>query len=140
MRGKPRLRTFAREMRSAPTDAEEMLWKHLRDRGLSGAKFRRQVPIGRYVVDFLCPAARLIVELDGGVHRGGAYDQNRDGELRQLGFRILRIRNEQVTSGIGTVLSEIALAMALVPPHPAAAPPPSPARGEGHRPPSEDTP
>jgi very-short-patch-repair endonuclease len=132
MRGTPKLRTFARAMRVAPTDAEAMLWERLRDRQLSGAKFRRQVPIGRYIVDFLCPASRLIVELDGGIHRGGDYDRERDSELRGLGFQVLRIKNERMTSELGAVLADIRLAMAL-PPHPAASPPPSPARGEGDR-------
>ena len=139
MRGKPRLRTFAREMRSAPTDAEAMLWENLRGRGLAGAKFRRQVPIGRYIVDFLCPAARLIVELDGGIHRGSDYDRDRDSDLRRLGFQVLRIRNERVASEIGSVLADIRQATAQ-PPHPAAPPPPSPARGEGRRRGSENTP
>ena len=62
------LKNRARELRSNQTDVEAKLWRHLRDRQVFGAKFRRQHPIGPYIVDFCCPTVRLIVELDGGQH------------------------------------------------------------------------
>jgi very-short-patch-repair endonuclease len=89
----PRLTGFARRMRREPTDAEKRLWSHLRDRRLGGFKFRRQYPIGGYIVDFYCPSASLAVELDGGQHADAAaiqYDQKRTKRLNELGVRVLR--------------------------------------------------
>ena len=80
----------ARAMRHGPTEAERKLWHLLRDRRFSGFKFRRQVQIGRYIVDFVCPAKRLIVEVDGGQHAENAYDAARDAWLMAEGFRIRR--------------------------------------------------
>ena len=80
-------------MRSDPTDAEERLWRELRGRRLDMLNFRRQVPIGPYIADFICLAARLIVELDGSQHAESAYDEARDAELRRRGFRVLRFWN-----------------------------------------------
>ena len=72
------------------TQAEEKLWCELRERRLDRIKFRRQVPIGRYVADFACLAAMLIVEIDGSQHAESARDQSRDAELKSRGFRVLR--------------------------------------------------
>jgi 2-isopropylmalate synthase len=74
-------RSRARAMRGAPTDAELHLWRLLRDRRLNGFKFRRQVPVGRYIVDFLCLGSRLIVEADGSQHAESPRDQARDAYL-----------------------------------------------------------
>ncbi|MBA4394464.1 MAG: hypothetical protein C0407_13005 [Desulfobacca sp.] len=72
----------ARELRKNLTDAEKVLWKHLRLRQINDYKFRRQQPIGKYIVDFVCLEKRLIIEVDGGQHdEQGAYDSNRDAWL-----------------------------------------------------------
>lgn len=95
-------RDVARTLRSNMTGAERRLWSVLRKRQV-GVKFRRQVPIGPYVVDFLCHEARLIVEMDGWSH-GSAVQQSRDVArdvyLRRVGFRVLRIWNCQVMEDI----------------------------------------
>src|SRR5919202_396192 len=90
-------RTFARTLRRQQTSSEELLWQQLRGRRLDGFKFRRQVPIGRYVVDFLCLHAKLIVEVDGRQHGWEAdYDAERTRTLEGMGFVVLRVSNEDV--------------------------------------------
>ncbi|MEA2603633.1 MAG: type restriction enzyme protein [Acidobacteriota bacterium] len=94
---KPILRAAAREMRKQPTPAEEALWSLLRDRRMIRLKFRRQVPIGPFIVDFYGSREKLVVELDGPVHEEplqAAHDQNRDFYLRSLGLRVLRFTND----------------------------------------------
>ncbi|WP_291636556.1 DUF559 domain-containing protein [Bosea sp. (in: a-proteobacteria)] len=86
----------ARTMRREPTETERKLWHLLRDRRFSGFKFRRQVQIGRYIVDFVCPAKRLIVEVDGGQHAESAYDAARDAWLIAQGFRVRRFWNADI--------------------------------------------
>jgi very-short-patch-repair endonuclease len=89
----------SREMRKEATAAEKVAWELLRDRRTLGLKFRRQVPIDRYIVDFYCPEIRLILELDGEVHgRPGQaeWDEERDKRLGELGYNMLRIPNEEV--------------------------------------------
>jgi very-short-patch-repair endonuclease len=82
---------YARELRNNATDAERLLWHYLRRRQLNGFKFRRQHPIGRYVCDFVCLEALVVIELDGSQHVVHApYDANRDAFLRSNGFRVLR--------------------------------------------------
>jgi very-short-patch-repair endonuclease len=88
---------YARELRNNATEAERLLWRHLRRRQLNGFKFRRQRPIGRYVCDFVCLEASVVVELDGSQHVAQTpYDANRDAFLRSNGFRILRFWNGDV--------------------------------------------
>jgi very-short-patch-repair endonuclease len=94
-------------MRSAPTDAERRLWRLLRDRRLSGLKFRRQVPVGPYIVDFLCVAARLIVEADGSQHAENARDEVRDAYLTREGWKVLRFWNHDVLRNRESVLDTI---------------------------------
>ncbi|HMN71905.1 MAG TPA: endonuclease domain-containing protein [Rhodoblastus sp.] len=92
------------------TATEAILWRDLRGGALNGLKFRRQVPIGRYVVDFLCVEHRLIVELDGAPHESieqKLHDAARDGELRRRGYRILRFANDAVLTGGNLVLDQI---------------------------------
>ncbi|MBU4531326.1 MAG: DUF559 domain-containing protein [Hoeflea sp.] len=91
-----RLRNFARSMRRAPTEAEARLWGALRNRRLDGLKFRRQVPMGAYIADFVCMEAKLIVEVDGVQHAGNQRDLVRDAALAGLGFRVLRFWNDDV--------------------------------------------
>jgi adenine-specific DNA-methyltransferase len=86
----------AREMRRAPTDAERILWSMLRARKLGGLRFRRQQPIGPFIADFYCSAAKLVIELDGGQHGDAArleYDARRTNWLEQSGFKVLRVWN-----------------------------------------------
>ena len=83
-------------MRREDTLAEKHAWVLLRDRRMLGLKFRRQVPIENYIVDFYCPELRLIVELDGGVHdnpEAMRHDKERNLQLQQMGYRILRVTN-----------------------------------------------
>jgi len=76
---------------------ERLVWAVLRSRGLKGWKFRRQVPIGPFIVDFLCAEARLVVEIDGASHdTQQAYDRQRERYLQCVGYRVLRLTNEQV--------------------------------------------
>ena len=93
---------FARGLRRQMTEAETILWRALRGSKLDGLKFRRQVPIGRYVVDFLCVDHRFVVELDGAPHDGEeqkGHDALRDAWLSAHGYRVLRLRNDIVIGG-----------------------------------------
>jgi very-short-patch-repair endonuclease len=113
----PPQRQFARNMRATPTEAERKLWWHLRHRfKLSGSHFRRQVRIQRYIVDFACHSARLIVELDGGQHTvRTAADTERTKLLEANGYRVLRFWNNDVFSNIDGVLEEIQRAITSTP-------------------------
>ena len=87
----------ARSLRQAQTPAEFRLWGHLRDRRIRDFKFRRQVTIGPYIVDFLCHEARLIIEIDGAQHQQrGSYDMQRTRYLERCGFYVLRYWNNEV--------------------------------------------
>jgi len=108
--GDDRKLAFAKTMRRAPSATERRLWNILRDRRLGGLKFRRQVPVGRYVVDFVCMRHRLIVEADGPLH-DEAYDAVRDDWLRGQNFRVMRFSNEQIDAGPDLVLSAILAAV-----------------------------
>ncbi|WP_217578349.1 endonuclease domain-containing protein [Mesorhizobium sp. GbtcB19] len=103
----PVKRNFARSMRREPTEAEDRLWQELRGRRLDNIKFRRQVPMGRYVADFVCAEARLIVEIDGSQHAESRHDQERDAELKARGFRVLRFWNEDVLKELDAVCDTI---------------------------------
>ena len=109
----------ARRLRRDQTDAERTLWFRLRDRRLCGLKFRRQMPIDRYVVDFCCESARLIVEVDGGQHveRSGE-DKARTGALEARDYLVLRFWNNEVLQNMDGVLEMIASTARPVPPHP----------------------
>nr|WP_149893926.1 endonuclease domain-containing protein [Roseibium aestuarii] len=102
--------TFARHLRRNATDAEQLLWYHLRNRGLNGWKFRCQVPVGPYVADFVCKEAELVVELDGGHHSLQAdQDAARTLFLESVGFRVVRFWNNQVLQETQAVLEIILL-------------------------------
>ena len=91
---KQQTRIYARVMRREPTDCEKKFWYQVRDRRLGGHKFKRQVPIGSYIADFVCIDRKVIVELDGGQHADRiAYDVKRDSLLNEKGFRVIRILN-----------------------------------------------
>ena len=95
------------------------MWQQLRAARFEGRKFRRQVPIGRYVVDFVCFEARLIVELDGGQHAARQpYDAQRTTWLESQGFRVLRFWNTEVLGSVEAVKEVIAQACAKKPPSP----------------------
>ena len=103
----PLLHARAGAMRSAPTTTEALLWDALRG-GQLGVGFRRQVPVGRFIADFCAPAARLVVEVDGGYHAGRARaDERRDRALAKLGFTVVRVSAE-------IVLRDVAAAVALI--------------------------
>ena len=95
---------FARDLRHKATDAEDLFWYRVRSRRLRGYKFKRQIPVGRFIVDFICTEAKLVVELDGGQHAESAGDKVRDGELKANGYRVLRFWNTDVLKSIDTVL------------------------------------
>ncbi len=95
----------ARRLRKNLTEAERCLWRHLRYKQIDGFRFRRQVPIGRYVVDFACLSARLIIEVDGGQHAESAEDDVRSAWLKARGFRVLRFWNNQVQTETEAVLT-----------------------------------
>jgi very-short-patch-repair endonuclease len=121
-----KLRERAKGMRSKSTDAEHRLWQILRAHRFAGFKFRRQVPIDFYIADFVCFAARLIVELDGSQHAECTKDAHRDAFLRMQGFRVVRIWNNDLFTNEEGV-AELILSALRTPPLPN----PSPARGEG---------
>ena len=121
----------ARRLRKTPTKAEEVLWTMIRERNVGGLRFRRQVPIGQYVVDFACLSARLIIEADGGVHDLQTFDDSRrDQWLALQGFRVLRVRNADILSRPNDLLTAIHAA-AGKPPSVRLRLPPSPEMGEG---------
>lgn len=109
----------ARELRRAMTDTEQKLWYRLRNRQLSGCKFRRQHEIDQYIVDFVCTEAMLIIELDGGQHADQVnYDERRTQYLQAMGYRVLRFWNNDALVNIESVLTVILDALASPAPHP----------------------
>src|SRR5271169_3688094 len=100
-------RSRARSMRGAPTDVELRLWRLLRDRRLNGVKFRRQVPLGPYIVDFLRVGAKLIVDADGSQHAESRHDNVRDAYLAGEGWKVLRFWKNEVLQNREGVLETI---------------------------------
>lgn len=103
------LKEHARNNRSLSTDAEYILWQHLRKSQL-GVRFRRQQAISDYIVDFYCVSEQMIIEVDGGYHEGEmqtVLDFHRQKELEELGYRVIRFTNEQVLFHIEDVILEI---------------------------------
>jgi len=97
MKKNEKLTTYARSLRKNMTDAEDLIWYHLRGRRLQGFKFKRQVPIGEYIVDFVCHHKKLIIELDGGQHAEAlAYDEKRTCFLESKGYKVIRFWNNEV--------------------------------------------
>ena len=118
--------TFARALRKSMTDAECKLWRGLRLRQMYGHKFRRQFPLGNYIVDFVCLEARLIIEVDGGQHADQKYgDAERDAWLKLQNFHVLRYWNNQVLNELDAVLADIARVLEAPPSQP------SPVKGKG---------
>jgi very-short-patch-repair endonuclease len=95
----------ARQMRSTPVSAEKLFWSMVRNRKLDGYKFKRQHPVGPYIADFVCLEERLIVELDGPFHAARqTYDAARDEFLREKGFRVIRLTNDDFGGDAATAL------------------------------------
>ena len=111
---------FARSLRKASTPAEDPLWTRLRASRFHGAKFKRQVPIDRYIVDFCCQSARLIVEIDGVQHEWQSpYDENRTKVLESTGFQVVRFANQEVRDDLERVLQDTRVCAFLsIDPHP----------------------
>jgi very-short-patch-repair endonuclease len=101
------LQSRARTMRREPTLAEKALWKVLRDKRLSGLRFRRQVVMGTYIADFACFFPRLIVELDGAAHWNPDYDAERDRWFEAQGFRVLRFPNDDALARPSVIVDAI---------------------------------
>src|SRR5579871_1652819 len=138
-------RRTAKRLRSNSTPHERLLWRALKAIPQVGTHFRRQAPLGPYVVDFLCPAKRLIIEIDGGYHyqdEAGRRDRKRQQWLEKEGYRVVRFWNSEISRDLAVVLEPIYVELygardALIerswhrrrerpPPHPAAARRPSP--------------
>ncbi len=113
------LTSRSRGLRHNSTDAERRLWNILRSRQVNGLKFRRQVEIDGYVVDFLCSEKRLIIEVDGGQHTA-KRDARRTAHLESQGFRVIRFWNNDVLENLDGVWTMIEQALVTTPPHPGA--------------------
>jgi very-short-patch-repair endonuclease len=117
---------FARAFRAELTEPERRLWARLRRRQIEGLHFRRQMPIGPYIVDFACGEHRLVVEVDGDTHADTqAYDDARSTYLEQRGWRVLRFWNNDVTGNVDGVIGRILEALQSPLPNP------PPQAGEG---------
>jgi len=115
-RGSNETLSHARALRRQATDAESMLWKYLRSHRLNGFKFRRQVIIDPYIVDFACLEAKLIIEADGGQHVDqAAYDERRTVYLERMGYTVLRFWNHEIFHETQSVLERIESALNNVP-------------------------
>ena len=105
-----RLQKYSRELRKNMTEAEKLLWSKIRRKQLKGYQFYRQKIIGNYIVDFYCPKANLIVELDGGQHytdKGIKNDRNRDAYLVSFGLRVLRFSDREVFENLKGIMETI---------------------------------
>ena len=98
---------LSRELRKNHTNAERMLWNHLRGKQVAGYKFRRQQPIGRYIVDFVCFDRKIVIEVDGWQHLDNPEDWERDDWLNGEGFKVLRFWNNEVLLNVRGVLEQI---------------------------------
>lgn len=102
----------ARQLRKKEntTEAEKLLWYYIKNRQLNNCRFRRQVAIGNYIVDFLCPEKKLIIELDGGQHnedRNIEYDNERTKHLNDLGYKVVRFWDNDVFKNMKNILESI---------------------------------
>jgi very-short-patch-repair endonuclease len=133
------MRQKARALRHHATKAESLLWYELREFKAQGLKFRRQSPIGPYMVDFVCPLAMLIVEVDGDLHeteQGKRHDANRDAYLKSLGYIVIRIDEPDVVDSawhVGQMVKEKAEYLVGDPTRPLRGHPPLKGEGEAQR-------
>lgn len=105
-----KVKPLAQEKRRQSTPAETILWDAVRGRSLAGLKFRRQVPVDRFIVDFVCPDAGLVVEVDGPYHeRVAQEDALRQAHLEDLGYVVLRFANDDVLKTLPAVLQAISM-------------------------------
>jgi very-short-patch-repair endonuclease len=122
-------REQARALRREMTEAEKQIWQRLRSRQTEGFRFRRQVPLGRFIADFVCHEARLIIEIDGGQHDPSSEEEVRRSRfLESQGYRVLRFWNNEVLENLDGVQTVIAQDLRRGHPHPN--PPPSRGRAE----------
>ncbi len=122
------IRQKAKHLRRNSTDAEINLWSRIRNRQLQGWKFRRQSPVGKYIVDFACAELRLVVEIDGGQHAEQVlYDLGRTRFLQSKGYKVVRFWNNEVLGNIEGVLEALTLTLSQRERELS----PSPLRGEG---------
>ncbi len=101
---------FSKALRRNQTEAEEIIWQCLRNRKILNFKFRRQHPVGKYIADFYCHEAKLIIEIDGGMHNNPEnqeYDQKRTDELKKIGILVIRFKNEDVNNNLDEVINTI---------------------------------
>ena len=121
----------ARALRQRLTDAERLLWRHLRNRELGGWKFRRQYPVGPYIVGFICVEKNLVIEVDGGQHQENEeLDAQRSAYLNKMGYRVFRFWNNQVLQETEAVLEAIFAILATDNKQNSPSPQPSPPLGE----------
>ncbi|WP_295223656.1 endonuclease domain-containing protein [Seleniivibrio sp.] len=102
------MKSYSRELRKNMTDAERIIWRHLRNKQILGVQFYRQKTLGNYIVDFYCPRACIVVEVDGGQHyekEAQEADCIRDEKLNALGLKVLRFNNNEVITNIDGVLN-----------------------------------
>ncbi|OKY74976.1 MAG: hypothetical protein BM485_11135 [Desulfobulbaceae bacterium DB1] len=127
------MKNRARNLRKNQTEAEKLLWSSLRNRQIAGCKFRRQWPIGPYIVDFACLSRKLLIELDGGQHSEAiAYDETRTKFLEAQGYRVIRFWNNEMLTEPTAVLQRIYEELMQGADRPS--PQPSPHGGEGEKP------
>jgi very-short-patch-repair endonuclease len=110
------LKPLARSLRRNQTDAERKLWFHLRNRQLAGVKFNRQIPIGKYIADFISYENNLIIEIDGGQHNDDSQKQRdieRSKWLKMKGYKVLRFWNNDILNNLDDVLESIHLTLTL---------------------------
>ncbi len=123
-------RDFARALRQQMTDAERRLWRHLRNRRFGGWKFKRQYPVGHFIVDFICLEKNVVIEVDGGQHaESEKQDSERSAYLHKMGYRVFRFWNNQVLQETESVLETIFGIMSEGKPN-SPSPQPSPPPGE----------
>jgi very-short-patch-repair endonuclease len=104
----PSIETAAKELRQRSTPAEQKLWQAIRGGRLAGLKFRRQHPVGNFILDFYCSACKLAIELDGSIHQNQIeYDVARTVQLEAYGYKVLRFSNAAVMQQLETVLADI---------------------------------
>ncbi|HNT29851.1 MAG TPA: endonuclease domain-containing protein [bacterium] len=104
------LKKRSQQLRNSQTDPEQLLWKHIRYKQMNGLQFYRQKPILQYIVDFYCPKAKLVIELDGSQHHTKEYkkkDQQRDCALENQGLTVLRFTNHEVMTNLEGVYEKI---------------------------------
>ncbi len=131
MKTRNRMTEIARDLRRRQTPAEIALWGLLRNRQCHGLKFRRQVAVGTFVIDFLCSDSHLAIEVDGGIHQEPkqvASDSNRDAYLREHGYTVIRFANEEILGNPAGVIAVLERRARRQPSPPAPLP-----KGEGRK-------